>query len=172
MPLASVTTDTTPSSPDAGKTALGASGTPSFVATRSAATSSISSSQSRAAAPPGRSGAQSSPLRQPPAAPPREGCATAYPPRRDAFSSGSACAMLDRRPTSDLALRQCTLARVVTSSRISATAARMSAFLFSGILSAPRPASRLNPSATAGSPTTTFAGAACSPNSARPSTAS
>eukprot|EP00965_Chrysotila_dentata_P116330 3845510-Pleurochrysis_carterae.AAC.2 len=69
MPLASVATDTTPSSPDAGKTALGASGTPSFVATRSAATSS-SSSQSRAAAPPGRSGAQSSPLRQPPAAPP------------------------------------------------------------------------------------------------------
>eukprot|EP00965_Chrysotila_dentata_P092813 3064733-Pleurochrysis_carterae.AAC.1 len=68
--------------------------------------------------------------------------------------------MLDKRPTSDLALRQLTLARAVTSSRISATAARMSAFLFSGILRAPRRASRLNPSATAGSPATTFAGAA------------
>eukprot|EP00965_Chrysotila_dentata_P062064 2056421-Pleurochrysis_carterae.AAC.2 len=76
-PLVSVTTETTPSSSGAWKTALGASGTPSFVPTRSAATSN-SSSQSRSAAPPGRSaGIQSSPFRQPPATPPRGGCATA-----------------------------------------------------------------------------------------------
>eukprot|EP00965_Chrysotila_dentata_P007715 252025-Pleurochrysis_carterae.AAC.1 len=65
MPLASVTTVTTPSSPWSGKTALGASGTPLLVLTRSAATSS-SSSHSRIAAPCGRSAIQSSPLRQPP----------------------------------------------------------------------------------------------------------
>eukprot|EP00965_Chrysotila_dentata_P148700 4910840-Pleurochrysis_carterae.AAC.1 len=59
----------TPSSLGAGKTALGASGTPSFVPTRSAATP-RSSSQSRSAAPPGGSGLQSSPFRQPPATPP------------------------------------------------------------------------------------------------------
>eukprot|EP00965_Chrysotila_dentata_P005661 186097-Pleurochrysis_carterae.AAC.1 len=46
------------------------------------------------------------------------------------------------------------------------------AFLFSGMHSVPPSAPTLNPSAVAGSPTTTFARAACKPSSARPSTAS
>eukprot|EP00965_Chrysotila_dentata_P145537 4807249-Pleurochrysis_carterae.AAC.1 len=48
----------------------------------------------------------------------------------------------------------------------------MRALLLSGTLSAPSPADTLEPNATAGSPTTTFAGAARRPSSARPCTAS
>eukprot|EP00965_Chrysotila_dentata_P116902 3863788-Pleurochrysis_carterae.AAC.1 len=120
------------------ETILGASGTPSLVPTRSAATSS-SSSHSRIAAPPGRSAIQSSPLRQPLVAPPRGGWATAYPPRSGAFSSGSTWAKLERRAKRDRALRQCTRALSVASSRISATDAKMSALLLSGTFSAPLP---------------------------------
>eukprot|EP00965_Chrysotila_dentata_P062063 2056421-Pleurochrysis_carterae.AAC.1 len=64
--------------------------------------------------------------------------------------------MLESRPISDLAFRQWTLARVDASARISATAASTSVVWFSGIFRALWPASRLKPSATAGSPTTTF----------------
>eukprot|EP00965_Chrysotila_dentata_P177150 5851018-Pleurochrysis_carterae.AAC.1 len=48
----------------------------------------------------------------------------------------------------------------------------MSVLLLSGTFSAPSLAPTLKPNATAGSPTTTFAGAERKPSSARPSTAS
>eukprot|EP00965_Chrysotila_dentata_P176151 5816266-Pleurochrysis_carterae.AAC.2 len=67
----------TPSSLGPGKTAWGASGTPTFASTSSSAATSSSSTHSLVAAPSGRSAAQSSPLRHPPAVPQRRACATA-----------------------------------------------------------------------------------------------
>eukprot|EP00965_Chrysotila_dentata_P166555 5498871-Pleurochrysis_carterae.AAC.1 len=76
MPLASVTTVTTPSSRRSGNATFGASGTPSLLPTRSVATS-RSSVHSRTAVPPGFSALQSSPRFQPLAPPLPGGCATA-----------------------------------------------------------------------------------------------
>eukprot|EP00965_Chrysotila_dentata_P008157 266420-Pleurochrysis_carterae.AAC.1 len=80
--------------------------------------------------------------------------------------------MLARRPTRALARLQCTREFSIASLRSSAMVARISSLLPGGHRSRPSSTPRLMPSATTGSPTTTFAGAACRPSSFSPSTAS
>eukprot|EP00965_Chrysotila_dentata_P226047 6195159-Pleurochrysis_carterae.AAC.1 len=81
--------------------------------------------------------------------------------------------MLARRPTRARARLQCTRAFLIASLCSSAMAAHINSRLPSGQRSRPSRIPRLMPSATStGSPTTTFAGAACRPSSFSPSTAS
>eukprot|EP00965_Chrysotila_dentata_P072539 2396843-Pleurochrysis_carterae.AAC.3 len=171
MPLASVVTTRVPTASVPAKAARGASGTPSFSATRDDATSSRAA-QSCAARLPSRSCSHSSACRQPLAVPPPAGRVTAYPPRSTSRSSGSTCDMFASLPTTDRALRQRTRLELARSARISAMVVRRSARFPSGQRRRPSPRLTHIARATIGSPTAILAGAAWRPSFASPSAVS